>query len=572
MKKTTPILILILFLHCKPTTKDPVTITAVSPVTLCGSQTTDAKWYTGDQVAPLFEGLGDLHYAITTNKPEVQKYFDQGLRLSYAFNHAEAARSFYYASRLDSSCAMCHWGFAYVLGPNYNAGMEPDNYQRAFDAVQQAIKWSEQGTEKEKQMIHALATRYVKEPVDNRYPLDSIYSIEIKKLHQLYPDDPEIAALYVESVMDLHPWDLWDKQGQPKPWTPEIVAIIERLIKQHPTHPGFHHFYIHAVEASFHPEKALESARKFDQGMVPGAGHLVHMPSHIYIRTGDYHEGSLSNIRAVEVDSQYVSSCHAQGVYPLAYYPHNYHFLAATATLEGKKSWALMAANKVSEHVDKELMKDPAWATLQHYYLIPYFVKVKFGEWDAILNHPEPSDLPYALVIRHYARGLSFLGKGELRHAKAELHQLDSVARDSSLRELTIWGINSIYDIVSIAAKVLEAEILAKESLYTASINLLKEAIAIEDRLAYNEPPDWFFSVRHILGDILITNGQYDEAIEVYQDDLKWLPKNGWAQHGLKKAYQNKKNRKALAAIEKDIQKSWKYADITLESSRIKSD
>jgi len=557
-------------MHCKNQKEKTEVNKSSTPVTVCGAQTSDALWYKTEQVAPIFEGLGNLHYAITTNNPLIQQYFDQGLKLSYAFNHAEAARSFDYASRLDSSCAMCHWGFAYVLGPNYNAGMEPDNYERAFNAIQKAIKWSGQCTEKEKQLIMTLSTRYVKDPVENRSPLDSAYSAGMKKLHQLYPEDPEIAALYAESVMDLHPWDLWDKQGQPKPWTPEIVSIVERLLKQYPEHPGLHHFYIHAVEASFHPERGLASARKFDQGMVPGAGHLVHMSSHIYIRTGDYHEGSIANINAVKIDSQYVSSCHAQGVYPLAYYPHNYHFLAATATLEGKKSWALTASEKMSEHIDRDLMKDPAWATLQHYYLIPYFVLVKFGDWDSILSRPEPAiDLPYVQAIRHYATGMAYLNQKNIPAAREALTRLDSIKRDTTLKELTIWAINSIADIVSIAAKVLQAEILAVESSFDQSIQLLREAVALEDQLAYNEPPDWFFSVRHHLGAVLIEAGKNEEAIKTYSEDLMWLPKNGWAQHGLKTAYQNINDQKSLTAIEKDILQSWKYAEIVLRSSRV---
>lgn len=571
MKKNLPLFLLTIFLNCKPATKDSASNKSATPVAICGAQTTDARWYQTEQVAPLLDGLGNLHYAISTDNPAAQQYFDQGLKLSYAFNHAEAGRSFYYASRLDSACAMCYWGFAYVLGPNYNGGMEPDNYQRAFEAVQNAMKLAGISTLKERQLIQALATRYVKDPVEDRHLLDSSYSAEMKKLHLAYPDDPEIAALYVESIMDLHPWDLWDKQGQPKPWTPEIVAIIERLIKQYPEHPGLHHFYIHAVEASFHPERGLASARKFDQGMVPGAGHLVHMSSHIYIRTGDYHEGSLANISAVRVDSQYVSSCHAQGVYPLAYYPHNYHFLAATATLEGKKSWALTASEKMSGHVDRQLMKDPDWATLQHYYLIPYFVLVKFGEWDSILARPEPMmDLPYVQAIRHYARGMAFLMKKNATEAREEMKQLDKISRDTVLKDLTIWAINSIADIVSIASKVLQAEILAAESSYDASIRLLGEAVTLEDGLAYNEPPDWFFSVRHHLGAVLLENKNYQEAIDIYRQDLRGLPKNGWAQHGLKTAFKNIKDQKSLAAVEKDILQSWKYSEIALETSRVK--
>jgi tetratricopeptide (TPR) repeat protein len=538
---------------------------------MCAAKTTDAAWYKSDNIAPLFDGLGSLQYKISTSNEKCQKYFNQGLILSYAFNHAEAARSFYYATKLDSNCAMCFWGFAYVLGPNYNGGMEPDNYERAYSAIQKALELSSFSTNKEKELIMAMSTRYVKEPVKNRADLDSIYSVNMKQLYIKYPDDPEIAALYAESIMDLHPWDLWDKQGNPKKWTPEIVDILEKLLIKYPDHPGVNHFYIHAVEASFSPERGNRAASLFDNGLIPAAGHLVHMPSHIYIRTGEYHKGSMANLNAIKIDSQYVSSCHAQGAYPLAYYPHNYHFLAATATMEGKEEWAIMAAQKVSEHADLELMKDPVWGTLQQYYVIPYFVKIKFGKWDEILKMNNANkELKYPEAIRHYARGWAFLGKSDLENAKKECDTLELMVKDTSLKEITIWYINSVASVVDIASKLLKAEILASESLYDESIRLLKEAVDEEDKLNYNEPPDWFFSIRHNLGAVQIEAGKYDDAIETYKKDLNWWPRNGWALHGLKFAYQKKNDQRALALIEKELRTTWANADINLLGSRIK--
>lgn len=538
---------------------------------MCAPKTTDAAWYQGDNKAPLFDGLGNLRYPISSQNPEAQSYFNQGLILSYAFNHAEAARSFYYATKLDSACAMCYWGFAYVLGPNYNGGMEPDNYQRAFNAVQKALLLVSNGTQKEKDLVEALSTRYVKESPEVRTALDSIYSIRMKAVYERYPDDPEIAALYAESIMDLHPWDLWDKQGNPKAWTPEIILILEKLLKKYPDHPGLNHFYIHAVEASFNPERGLKSAKLFDDGLVPNAGHLVHMPSHIYIRTGDYHLGSLANIRAVEIDSQYVGACNAQGVYPLGYYPHNYHFLAATATMEGNKEWAIKAANKVSDQADRELMKDPVWGTLQHYYSIPYFVNVKFGQWDQILQmQNENKELKYPEAIRHYARGFAFIAKKDFVNAVKELDTLSILAKDSSLKEITIWYINSVHSIVQIAENVLRAELYATEKKYEKSISLLNEAVVLEDALNYNEPPDWFFSIRHHLGAVLIEAGNPEEAIQVYKKDLSWWPKNGWALHGLKLAYEQTKDVKALKQVNEQIKNVWANADTKLIGSRIK--
>ena len=378
-----------------------------------------------------------IDYPITTKNKLVQRYFNQGMVLAYGFNHAEAARSFYYATKLDPDCAMAFFGYAYVLGPNYNAGMEDDNYKRAYDAIQTAKKLSLNGTEKEKAFINALAIRYSPKPPEDRSQLDIDYSRAMKALYERYPNDTEISALYAESIMNLHPWDLFDKEGNPKEWTPAIVTLLEKLIAKNPKHPGAHHFYIHAVEMSNAPERSNVSAKAFDDGLVPGAGHLLHMPSHVYIRTGEYHKGTLSNIRAVEADSTYVTLCHAQGAYPLAYYPHNYHFMAATATLEGNSHWAMIGANKVSEHVHPEIMKEPGWGTLQHYYVIPYYVAVKLGKWDHILKMDlKTYDLKYPEAIKHYAQGMAYLRTNNLNKAKTELSKIETLAQDESLKDV----------------------------------------------------------------------------------------------------------------------------------------
>ncbi len=573
MKKGILILIsLSLFLSCKnnKSTEESILISKSPPSSkyTCVPQVTDSEWYKKDNIAPLLEGYDAINYPITTDNVLVQRYFNQGMTLAYGFNHAEAARSFYYATKLDPTCAMAFWGYAYVLGPNYNAGMEDDNYQRAYQAIQKAIELSSNATKKEKDFIKVMALRYASEPPEDRTDLDTQYSNALKKLYDKYPDDTEISALYAESLMNLHPWDLNEKDGTEKPWTVEIVSLLEKLIAQNPKHPGAHHFYIHAVEASKTPERSDASAKLFDEGLVSGSGHLLHMPSHTYIRTGEYHKGTLSNIAAVKADSTYVTTCHAQGAYPLGYYPHNYHFMAATATLEGNSHWAMIGANKVSEHVHPEIMKQPGWGTLQHYYTIPYYVAAKFKKWDDILNMKlETYDLNYPKAIKHYAEGMAHLGKGDLNKAKAELEALKILTKNESLKDITIWGINSVYDLVIIASKVLDAEILASESVknYKASIILLKEAVAMEDALNYNEPPDWFFSIRHHLGKVLILNGQKRLAIKIYQEDLDRLPKNGWAYHGLKQAYSDLGDLKNVYKIDELIAKSWKHADFEIE-------
>ena len=389
-------------------------------------------------------------------------------------------------------------------------------------------------------------------------------------MHQQYPEDVDIASIYAESLMDMHPWDLWEKDGAAKPWTPEIIKAIEVAITLNPNHPGGHHYYIHALEASPYPERALPSAKKFDDGLVPRAGHLVHMPSHIYINTGDYHLGSIANINALKQDSTYVTQCHAQGSYPLALYPHNYHFLAATATLEGKSEWALDAAQKMSKQVNHKGMLIPELATLQHYYAIPYFVMVKFGKWEEILKMPAvDTSLIYPGGIRHYARGMAYVGLKDLEKAKIELNELKAVASMETLKTLTIWEINSLHTVADIAQKVLEGEILAAEGKSAESISLLKQAVALEDQLNYNEPPDWFFSVRHHLGAVLLSNTQPDEAIKVYLEDLDRFPKNGWALSGLKQAYLDSKQSAKADETDARLKEAWAYADVKLVGSKV---
>ncbi len=537
----------------------------------CAPIVTDKDWYKKDNVAPIIDGLDVLEFPVTTRSTLAQQYVNQGLVLAYGFNHAEAARSFYYATKLDPNCAMAFWGYAYVLGPNYNAGMEPDNYERAYEAVQTAVKLSVKTTEKEKALINALSKRYSKAAPDDRTPLDIAYSKAMQDVYANFSNDADICAMYAESIMNLHPWDLWDKEGNTREWTPEIISLLEQALKINPNHPGAHHFYIHAVESSFNPEKGLTSAKAFDDGLVPGAGHLVHMPSHIYIRTGDYHKGTISNIKAVLVDSTYVAACNAQGAYPLVYFPHNYHFMAATATLEGNSKWAIEAANKVAEHSNTQLMKEPGWGTIQHYYTIPYYVYAKFGKWQEILEMKNnDSTLKYPEAIRHYARGIAFLGIKKVAKAKEELKLLEKYAEDESLKEITIWDINSVDVLLQIAKKVLTAEILAEEKKYDESIKLLKEAIIIEDNLNYNEPPDWFFSVRHHLGAIQIAAKKYNDAVATYNEDLVRLPKNGWALHGLQSAYEKLNANEKAVETAKLLENVWSTADITLSASKIK--
>jgi tetratricopeptide (TPR) repeat protein len=549
----------------------PVTVT--DPFTgdrgpRCATKVSDADWYDSGMKAPIFEGLGGLDFPITTSSDEAQTYFLQGLMLSYGFNHAEAARSFYEAMRLDPDCAMCLWGFAYVLGPNYNAGMDPDHYERAYTNARKALKLAGKATPKERDLIRALATRYAASPPDDRSSLDLAWSNAMQKVYEKYPDDPDIATIYVESLMNLHPWDLYDnKTREPKEWTPRIVSLLEDLMQRHPRHPGAHHMYIHAVEASADPGRALASAELLGT-LVPGSGHLIHMPSHIYINTGHYHLGSLANLAAVKVDSVYTSACHAQGAYPLAYYPHNYHFLSATATLEGNGELAWLAGAKVREHTALDIMAESGWGTLQHYYTIPYYIAVKFAMWDTILALTLPEEqLIYPRAVLHYARGMAWMGKRQVAKAREEWRILDSLARDSTLEQVTIWDMNGTVDLLEIAKNVLEAEIKRDDKKYPEAIALLEKAITIEEALNYNEPPDWFFSVRHHLGAVLIDAQQYERAEQVYLEDLLVFPENGWALVGLETALRKQKKDKEAREVRQRFEEAWKHADRRIVSS-----
>lgn len=560
----------ILLTACHPKPKDNQDRTTASSMSVCSlPEVIDKKWYTSDKKAPLLPGLEGIDFRITTKSAEAQKYFNQGLMLAYGFNHAEAARSFFEVTRLDSACAMGWWGFGYVLGPNYNAGMEPDNFQRAYDAIQKAKMLSANCSQKEKDLIQAMSLRYSNNSDTPRAGLDAAYMESMRQLHKKYPTDVDIASIFAESIMNLHPWQLWKTDGTMQPWTPEIIKALDKALQMNPKHAGANHFYIHAQEMSQHTEKALTSAKRLET-LVPGAGHLVHMPSHIYIRIGRYHEGVIVNQQASLVDSLYVEACHAQGAYPLGYYPHNYHFIAACGTLSGESKSAMIGARQTADHAHKKLMLDPAWGTLQHYYTIPWYIQVKLGKWEDILHSKAPEkNLKYPSAIWHYAQAMAGLSQNKTAEAKQHLAGIKSILKDTTLKSLTIWNINNMHDLCAIAAATVEGEIYAREKNYAQAISLLKQAVAKEDVLNYNEPADWFFSIRHHLGAVLVEAGKYDEAIKVYEQDLKIYPHNGWALKGLMNVYAKTDDKKKYEAVKKEFNEAWKYADIEIASSRI---
>ncbi|SDM61440.1 hypothetical protein SAMN05421823_11724 [Catalinimonas alkaloidigena] len=513
--------------------------------------------------------IGTHQTPITTTSKAAQRFFDQGLVLTYGFNHREAIRSYREALKHDSTCAMAYWGIGYALGPNINAAMDDADVAEAYAAVQQAQRYQAHVQPWERAMIRALAQRYAPEPQADRAALDRAYADAMATAYRQFSDHADVASVYAESLMDLHPWDFWHADGTPQPWTPHLLEVLEHVLAQAPDHPQANHLYIHATEASPHPERAMASAQRLAT-LVPSSGHLVHMPSHTYIRTGDYHLGSVTNEAAAQVDSAYLAACNAQGIYPLAYYPHNYHFLVATATLEGRGRTALEAALHVAEHADLELMTDPGWATLQHYYAIPYYTLVKFAQWDAILHLTAPGrNLVYPNLIWHYARGMALAGKQRLDEARAELAKVRQLAHDSTMQKMTIWDINRVADLTGIAERVLEADVLQRQGHDVQAIALLREAVALEDALAYNEPPDWFFSVRHHLGPVLLKSGRYAEAEQVYREDLRTYPKNGWALNGLLRSLQQQEKQAEAQTVKVQLQQAWQWADVTLVDSRL---
>ncbi|AXY76283.1 hypothetical protein D3H65_20815 [Paraflavitalea soli] len=516
--------------------------------------------------APLIKGLGNLHYKITTRSKLAQRYFDQGLTLIYAFNHGEAARSFQEVIRLDSTAAMGWWGMAMVLGPNYNAALNPSSLEEINQAMEKARKYYLNATAKERALVTALAKRFPTEAVKDMTPYNTAYAAAMKEVYEQYPGDAEIAVLYADALMNEHPWNLYLKDGSAQPWTAAIEQQLEKTMAAYPNHPGAIHLYLHAVEASRTAQKAVPAARRL-LNMLPAAGHLVHMPAHIYIRTGNYHEGVEATEKARLSDSNYINQCQSQGTYPLLYYPHNIHFLAACAFLEGNSKKAIEAAWGVSRNADRKYLA--LSGTVQHYYIIPYYVLVHLGKWDDILAIPAPGEsLQYPRAIWHYARGMALAAKGRLPEARQALKTLQGYAADESLRSLLVWETNSSLDLITIAALTLEGELLSHEGQYNEAIVLLQRAAEMEDKLNYQEPPDWFFSVRHTLGDVLLQAKRYPEAEKVYREDLVNLPENGWGLMGLFNSLREQQRSTEAAAVKARFDKAWQWADITITGSR----
>ncbi|MBC7905020.1 MAG: hypothetical protein H7Y27_16450 [Gemmatimonadaceae bacterium] len=518
--------------------------------------------------APLINGIGKFSYKVSTKSSLAQKYFNQGLALTYGFNHGEAARSFHEVARLDSTCAMAYWGLALVLGPNYNASLNPVSLAEINDAIDKAVKYSPLASTSEKMLIQAMRERFPREEVKDMTPFYEAYASAMRKTRSQFPDDADIATLCADALMNLHPWNLWLKDGSAQPWTPEIMDILGKAVKKFPDHPGVMHYYIHAIEASRIADEASPVADRL-RNIMPASGHLIHMPSHIYIRTGEYHKGVLVNEQASEADSSYIAQCKVQGAYPMMYYPHNIHFLAACAYFEGNTKKAIDAAWNVSKKVDRQTLAESL--NSQHFYVIPYYVLVQLAKWDEILALPQPGEsLKYPVAMWHYARGMAFSAKNEIEKASTEFNSLKVAAVDESLKTALIWESNNASDLVNIAFNVLGAEIaIAKNDLIESEARYRK-AIEIEDHLNYMEPPDWFFSVRHHFGYLLIKTGKFAEAEKIYREDLATFPENGYALMGLYNSLKAQGKKQEAKAVKERFDRAWKFADIKLTASRVK--
>ena len=519
-------------------------------------------------IAPRLAGLGRHHHPITTSSPDAQGFFDQGLVLSFGFNHKEAARSFRQAQALDPECAMCFWGEALVLGPNINAGMDTGDNPRAYEAAQRALTLSAQATEPERAYIEALTKRYAASPPDDRGPLDLAYAEAMGEVARRFPEDTDAASLYAEALMDTMPWAYWETDGTPKPATVTLLETLERVLAVAPDHPLANHLYIHAVE-KVHPERGVAAADRLGD-LVPGAGHLVHMPGHIYIRVGRYADAVAANEKAVLADNAYLAQCHAQGLYPVAYVPHNHHFLAAAASFIGDAEKALAASLHIRHHQDTKLMREPGYATLQHFWSMPYFAWVRFGRWDALLAEPAPAaDLVYPNGIWSYAHGLAQVRTGDLDGAAVSLERLTEIADDPEMAATRLWEINTMAQILAIAREVLSGELALARGESESAIRHLEAAVRMEDALTYVEPSDWYVPARHNLGAALLSLGRATDAEAVYRKDLEVYPANGWSPMGLAQSLRAQGKTAEADQVGRQFTEVWAGGNRELSASRL---
>ena len=515
------------------------------------------------ELAPRLQNLGTHTFVVTTRSKKAQAFVNQGVNLAYGFNHVEAGRAFREAARLDPNCAMAYWGQALVLGPNINLPMAPEDEPKAHELAQRAVAMKAKATPRERAYIDAVATRYSGKPED-RSARDRAYADTMRDLSRRYPADLDAATLFAEALMDLRPWAYWAPDGTPYPGTTEALAVLERVLAKKPAHPGANHYYIHLVEATKNPEKAEAAADRL-RTLMPGAGHMVHMPGHVYMRVGRYADASAVNEEAIVADEDYIAQCRAQGIYPIGYYPHNIHFLWASATMEGRSETAIAAARKVAARVTDENMDQ--LPLLAGFKIVPYYALSRFGRWDEILKEPAPPErFVYVKGTWHYARGLAFVGKGQLDEAEKELAEVRRIAGGKAL-EFTLFSPNTAASIYAIAPETLAAAIAIAKKDFDRAIPHLELAVRLDDGLVYTEPAEWHYPPRGLLAAALLKAGRPREAETVYWDDLKRNAENGWSLFGLSQALAAQGRKDEAAAVEARFRKAWAKADVTLQAS-----
>ena len=522
--------------------------------------------------APLLSGLGNHSHQITSSELGVQEYFNQGLVLSFAFNHAESIRSFKAAQTLDPNCAMCYWGEALARGPNINvtsngkAVMSDSERIKAFEALGKAKNLMMNASPKEQAYIMALSSRYDGDVDSDRNTLDLAYAVSMEKVAEAYPEDMDAASLYSEALMNTMPWNYWSDDGTPKLDTVKVISKLEEVLEKEPNHPLAIHLYIHAVEASNSPKRAESAADRLG-ALVPGAGHLVHMPAHIFWRVGRYHDASEANINAAKVDEEYIAQCNAQGFYPAAYYPHNIHFLWAASTMEGRSELSIESALKVAKYVGVEQIK--LFPGIEYFHTIPLLSYVRFGKWDEILAFSKPaSEFKYSQGIYHYARGVAYAAKGELERSRDEQAKILPLKDTEEVRVIIKGGQPSGL-LLEIANELLLGQIEFSQNNFSMASKYFETAVNLQDTLPYTEPPFWYYPSRQSLGNSLMKEGKSSAAENVYKRDLKDYPRNGWSLFGLSLALNAQGKTKEAQEVKKKFQHIWQLADIKLEASTI---
>jgi len=519
-------------------------------------------------IAPALTGLGSLHMPVSTTVPEAQAFFNQGVRLLYAFNHQESRRAFEEAARLDPSLAMAWWGQAMTLAVNLNAPMPEENARLARDASNTAMRKRGSASLREQGLIEALATRFSADPQAARPPLDRAYASAMSRVAARYPDDADVQVFSVDAVMNTMAWDYWLKDGAFKPDAVPLKSALETVMARRPDHAGAHHYYIHLVEGSATPELAEKSADVLG-AMMPAAGHMVHMPAHIYLRVGRYADAAEANVRAIAADEDYLAQCQAQGLYPVSYYPHNLHFLWAAATLEGRGAAAIDAAREVAAKVPHHHAGALAWTS--DFPVTPWLAYARFGRWQEMLTEPSPPVTePYATGIWHYARALAFVARRDLARAEAEQKALAAVLEHDAFKT-TLKDLPLLTNL-QIARRIVDAELSAQAGRPDEAVRVLKEAVVIEDSIPYSEPPVWHQPVRQVLGGVLVDAARGAEAEAVYREDLRRFRDSSWSLFGLTRSLELQGRVDEAATARAAFERAWTRADTTLTSSRVMTD